>query len=350
MQGLKIGDRTIGENDTFVIAEIGANHMGDAELCNKMIIEAARCGVDAVKLQKRYNQQMFTQTAYNAPYPGELSYGATYGEHREYLDWFGKTEFEWFQKTAEIHGVILFATPFEQDSVDFLADLNMPLYKIASCDVTNIPLVQYVARQGKPMIISTGGAYSDEIMDMKDAIDPINDNYAMLHCVSTYPNEDEQLNLLSMLDIMEMSGKVGGFSSHHPGLLPMYVAKCLGGSIFEAHFTMNRGARGTDHGFSLEPHGMAQLVDGLKRIDGMCGDSEKGATVAERTGFITKMGKGYHLSFDKFKGQTLFTGRDFDIKSPGGGIPVSQDIHGRRMARDGDADELVTEDMLIPED
>ena len=346
---LTIGDRVLTQEDSFVIAEIGANHMGDAELCNRMIIEAAKCGADAVKLQKRDNKAMFTQEAYDAPYDNELSYGKTYGEHREYLDWFGEKEYRWFMKTAEVNGVILFATPFEYRSADFLEALDMPLYKIASCDVTNTPLVRHVASFGKPMIISTGGAHMAEIEALCAEIEPINSNFAVLHCVSTYPNADDQLHLRVMNDIMDWTGKLGGFSSHHPGLMPHYLAKAMGGTIFESHFTLNRGQKGTDHGFSLEPHGLSQLCDGLKRIPVMMGNSGKEVLDVERDGFIKKMGKGYHLTFDIFRGKTLFTGRDYEIKSPGGGMSLTDSPEGRRMARDADAGEIITEDMLIPE-
>lgn len=190
MRELEIGNKTISDSDCFVIAEIGSNHMGDPDLCERMIVEAAKCGVDAVKMQKRNNQKMFTKTALAKPYNNELSYGATYGEHREHLDWFGKKEFERFKATAEKHGVIFFATPFEEDSAKFLHDLGVDLWKIASCDVTNIPLVKKIAGYNQPMIISTGGVSLDDIFALFDAISPINDNFALLHCISTYPNTD----------------------------------------------------------------------------------------------------------------------------------------------------------------
>ena len=164
MRQLKIGDRIITDKDVFVIAEVGCNHGGSVEECVKMIKKAKECGVDAVKLQARDIYTMFTKAALNKPYDNEFSCGKTYGEHRKKLDYFGEETLEdtrkyWelFKETAEKAGILLFATPFEESSAEFLWSLDMPMYKIASCDVRNAPLLRLVAGYGKPIIISTGG-------------------------------------------------------------------------------------------------------------------------------------------------------------------------------------------------
>jgi len=336
MRKLKIGNRIISDNDVFVIAEIGANHMGDPDLCEQMIIEAAKCGVDAVKMQKRNNTKMFTKSALQRPYDNELSYGATYGEHREYLDWFGRKEFLRFKIIAEKHGVIFFATPFEEDSADFLHNLGVTLWKIASCDVTNLPLVEKVAKFGQPMIISTGGATMDEIVRLFDAIYPINDNFALLHCISIYPNKDTDLNLKF---ISYMRDKFPfhpiGFSSHHPGVLPLMVARTLGANIFEVHFTMNRGEKGTDHGFSMEPRGLSLICQDLKRINIMLGVQEKKVSSAETDGFIKKMGKSVYVNRQMMAGEVIERGV-LCVKSPAGGLKPSEidNIVGKRLVND----------------
>ena len=347
MPKLKLKDRTITPADTFVVAEIGSNHMGDFDLCREMVREAARCGADAVKLQKRDNKAMFTDEAYNAPYDNELSYGKTYGEHREHLDWFGVDEFREFQRIAAEEDVLLFATPFEEASARFLEDLDMPLYKIASCDVTNRPLLQAVAKIGKPMIISTGGALLHEIVNAARTVNKINKNFAVLHCVSTYPNQDHELEMWAMRNILEVTGKLGGFSSHHSGLLPHYLARAMGGTIFEAHFTMDRGQRGTDHGFSLEPKGLAQLCQDLPRIAIMRGTSKTLTREAEQGGFIVKMGKGYYAQWDITEGDTI-SSRDVMVRAPGGGIPLSADIVGMKAARNIARGELLMPGAVQP--
>ena len=336
MRQLKIGSRVITDDDCFVIAEIGANHGGDPDLCEKMIIEAAKCGVDAVKMQKRNNKEMFTKSALATPYNNELSYGATYGEHREYLDWFGKKEFLRFKTIAEKYGVLFFATPFEEDSAEFLHDIGVPLWKIASCDVTNLPLVKKVAGYGQPMIISTGGATITEIADLFNAITPINDNFALLHCISTYPNQDATLSLQFIQHLREMFiSQPIGFSSHHPGILPLMVARTLGASIFEVHFTLNRGDRGTDHGFSMEPRGLETICQDLKRIRVMLGSGDKHVMPQERNGFIRKMGKSVYVVQQMMAGEVLDRGV-LCVKSPAGGLPPSEldEIVGKRLLND----------------
>ena len=262
MRQLQIGDRTLTNKDCFVIAEIGANHMGDVNLAEEMIVKAARCGVNAVKFQKRYNEFMFTKTALERSYNNELSYGRTYGEHRAYLDWFDLAEFQHLSYVAENHGVLFFATPFEEKSALFLHNLEVPIFKIASCDVTNIPLLRFIAALQKPMIVSTGGATPEEIKRCTDTLDKINPNYALMHCVSLYPNEDRDLHLRDIIAFRKLyPDKLIGFSSHHPGTMPLMIARSLGASIFEVHFTLNRGFKGTDHGFSMEPQGLERICE-----------------------------------------------------------------------------------------
>ena len=348
MPALVLESRVITGEDCFVVAEIGANHMGEASRCEVMIESAAVCGADAVKFQKRDNRLMFTEAAYNAPYDNDLSYGRTYGEHREYLDWFGKKEYDRFRAVADKHGILLFATPFEERSADFLYRQDMPLYKIASCDVNNHPLVKHVASFDKPMIISTGGAEFDEIAGLVEEIDKINNNYAILHCISTYPNEDAQLNLETIPFLAKEFGKIVGLSSHHPGLLPHYIARTLGANIFEAHFTLNRGSRGTDHGFSLEPQGLRTLCKDLKRIPGMRGEYGKFVLEEERAGFIKKMGKGIYLR-QAYKAGQVIVERDLVMRSPAGGYqPYEMDkVVGQRTARAVSVDEPLAGDMLV---
>lgn len=336
MRELKIGNRIITEDDCFIIAEIGANHMGDPDLCEKMIIEAAKCGVDAVKMQKRNNEQMFTKTALEKPYANELSYGATYGEHREYLDWFGEKEFMRFKTVSQKYGVLFFATPFEETSAGFLHRIGVPLWKIASCDVTNLPLLRKVAAYQQPMIVSTGGATMHEIVTMFDTIYPINCNFAILHCVSTYPNEDSTLNL-QFIDHLRQKFpyNIIGFSSHHPGLLPLMVARTLGASVFEVHFTLNRGEKGTDHGFSMEPRGLQTICQDLKRVKVMLGKQEKEVYSQEKSGFIKKMGKSIYANRQMMAGETIKR-QDLCVKSPADGLgPGEMDnIVGKRLIND----------------
>ncbi|MDQ3224292.1 MAG: N-acetylneuraminate synthase family protein, partial [Gemmatimonadota bacterium] len=157
MRRLSIDGTTIGDEcDCYVIAEVGHNHQGDLEKCKALFRSAKECGVDAVKLQKRDNRSLYTRRMYDQPYDNENSFGATYGEHREALE-FGRDDYLELQRYCREIGLTFFATTFDIPSSDFLASLDMPAYKIASGDLTTTPLLRHVAGLGKPMIVSTGG-------------------------------------------------------------------------------------------------------------------------------------------------------------------------------------------------
>ena len=148
--------------DCYVIAEIGHNHQGDLGKAKELFRVAKECGVNAVKLQKRDNPSLYTRSLHEMPYDNENSFGSTYGAHREYLE-FGRDEYKELKRyAAEIH-LTMFATAFDFRSADFLADLDMPAFKIASGDLKNTPLLEHVARLGKPMVVSTGGASIEDV-------------------------------------------------------------------------------------------------------------------------------------------------------------------------------------------
>src|SRR3989344_6716614 len=152
---LRITNKEINEiSDCFIIAEIGHNHQGSVEIAKQLFKAAKESGVDAVKLQKRNNKKLYTKEYYHSVYTSENAFGATYGLHREKLE-FGKNEYKELQEYAKHIRLIFFATPFDVESVDFLEDLDMPLYKIASGDITHTHLLKYIAKTGKPVILST---------------------------------------------------------------------------------------------------------------------------------------------------------------------------------------------------
>src|SRR5919204_5619282 len=158
----------------YVIAEIGHNHQGSLEQAKAMVTVAKDCGANAVKLQKRSNRSLYTREFFEQPYENEFSFGATYGEHREALE-LGRDEYVELQRYARSLGITLFATPFDFESADFLAELDMPAYKFASADLLNTPLLRYVAALGKPMLLSTGGATLEDVDRAVAAITAIND-------------------------------------------------------------------------------------------------------------------------------------------------------------------------------
>ena len=180
--------------DCYVIAEIGHNHQGDLGHAKELIDAAKDCGADAVKLQKRSNRTLYTKAFFDQPYDNEFSFGRTYGEHREALE-FGRDEYAELQAHARAAGITFFATAFDVESADLLASLDIPAYKIASGDLRNTPLLRHVAALGKPLIVSTGGADMADVERAVEAILPLNAELCLLQCTAAYPTDTDDLNL-----------------------------------------------------------------------------------------------------------------------------------------------------------
>lgn len=334
------------ESDCFVIAEIGNNHQGDLQKAKDLFKAAKECGVDAVKLQKRDNKSLLTKTAYDKPYDNENSYGATYGEHREALE-FGKEEYVELKKYADELGLVMFATAFDIKSADFLAELDMPLYKIASGDLKNTPLLKHVAKIGKPMIISTGGGLMEDVQRAYDAVMPINKQLAILQCTASYPAEPQDLNLRVITTYREkFPDVVVGLSDHENGIAMALAAYVLGSRMVEQHFTLNHTWKGTDHAFSLEPIGMRKLVRDLRRVKVAMGDGEKRIYPSEINP-IQKMGKKL-VAARNLKAGHVLTHDDLAIKSPGDGIPPYEleNVVGKTLVRDLAVDENFSIEFL----
>lgn len=336
------------DSDCFVIAEIGNNHQGSVEKCKELFHAAKECGANAVKLQKRNNVALYTKEAYNKPYDSENSFGATYGEHREALE-FGKAEYLELKQYAQELGITFFSTAFDIPSADFLEELDMPLYKIASGDLKSIPLLKYVAQFQKPMIISTGAATLEDVQRAYDAIMPINPRLCILQCTAAYPVECEELDLGVITTYRErFPDVVVGLSSHYSGIAMATAAYVLGARVVEKHFTLNRALKGTDHAFSLEPVGMRKLVRDLRRVRKALGDGEKKIYLSEQPARM-KMGKKLVAARNLPAGQIL-TADDILMKSPGDGLPPYEldNLIGKQLTQALSADdafsfEIVTE-------
>jgi sialic acid synthase len=269
------GTRIADDTDCYTIAEIGHNHGGSVERCKELFDAAKLAGANAVKLQKRENRTLYTEEFYRSPYNSEHAYGATYGEHREAL------EFDWDQYVllkcyAEAIGLTFFATAFDVPSADFLAELKVPAIKIASGDLTNKDLLFHMRRLRVPVIISTGGAEDmDAVKDAELCIDH-NTPLAILHCTSGYPASYDELNLAVIPALRErFSRSVIGWSGHDTGIAMAPVAYALGARIIEKHFTLDRSSKGTDQAMSLEPKGFAHMVENLRLCKRALGDGIK---------------------------------------------------------------------------
>ncbi|MBM3817926.1 MAG: N-acetylneuraminate synthase [Acidimicrobiia bacterium] len=344
---LHIGARGIGDDTgCYVIAEIGHNHQGSLEKARELFREAKLAGAHAVKLQKRDNRGLYTRAAYNKPYDNENSFGATYGEHREFLE-FGRSEYRELQAYAQELGIDFFSTAFDIASADFLEELEIPAYKIASGDLKSTPLLTHVARFGKPIIISTGGALMDDVQRAYDTIMPINPRLAILQCTAGYPASFDELDLRVITAYRErFADAVIGFSSHDNGIAMPLAAYVLGARIVEKHFTLNRAMKGTDHAFSLEPVGLRKMVRDLDRIWRALGDGVKKVYDSERAP-ILKMGKSLVVARDLPAGHVV-RAEDVVMKSPGGGIPPCElsRVIGRATLKALHEDEFLSYEVL----
>lgn len=343
------GRRISDEGECYVIAEIGHNHQGSVEKARQLIAAAAECGADAVKFQKRDNRGLYTRVQYDAPYDNEHSFGATYGEHREALELGQEAWLELTDYAREL-GITLFATAFDEVSADFLDEIGVPAFKIASADLVNTPLLRRVAGFGKPIFLSTGGGTMEDIERAVETILPLNDQLCILQCTSSYPAEAEELNLRVIETLRERYPEfVIGLSDHFNGISMALVAYILGARVIEKHFTLNHTWKGTDHAFSLEPIGMRKLVRDLRRVPDALGDGVKRQLASEARP-LTKMGKKLVAARDLREGHVLAP-EDVAAKSPAdGGLPPFEldRVVGRRLRRTLSVEENIAFDDLEP--
>jgi N-acetylneuraminate synthase/sialic acid synthase len=350
---LEIDGTMIGEAaDCYVIAEIGHNHQGSLDQAKELFLKAHECGANAVKLQKRHNPSLYTADYFHRPYEHENSFGPTYGTHREALE-FGRDEYLELREYTRELGVTFFATAFDFHSADFLADLDMPAYKIASGDLTNTPLLRYVGQIGKPVVFSTGAGTLDDVRRAYDTVAEVNDQVAILQCTAGYPAEFEELDLRVIGTYRQLFPEaVVGFSGHDSGIAMAVAAYVLGARIIEKHFTLNRAMKGTDHAFSLEVPGLSRLVRDLRRTRTALGDGTKKMYPSESDPAL-KMGKKLVAARDLPAGQALTTS-DIALKSPGDGLPPYEldRFLGRTLRHPVSQDTALTFELLeelIPE-
>jgi len=277
VRAFTIGPVTItDESPCFVIGEIGHNHQGKVSTAVALIKACAAAGVDAVKLQKRDIDTLYSRELLDAPYDNENSFGKTYGEHRHAVE-FGLPAYISCRTVAQAAGVQCFATAFDERSADFLMEVGVPAIKIASSGVTDTCLLKHVAGLGVPMIVSTGGATWADVDGCVDLLTGRGASFALLHCTAAYPVSNyAELNLLAVAEMrIRYPHVVIGWSGHDPGVSLSMMAYGIGARIVEKHVTLNRAMKGTDHAFSLEPKGLATLCEDLKRAHLAKGDGIK---------------------------------------------------------------------------
>jgi sialic acid synthase SpsE len=275
MSVINIGNRAIGEDEPcYIIAEAGVNHNGSLDLARRLVDIAVDAGADAVKFQKRTVGDILIATALERPYTVPTALGPTYGEHREALE-LSPQQYAELSEHCRQKNITMLASGWDKKSVDFLDELGIPAFKVASADLTNLPLLEHTAKKNKPVILSTGMSDLDEIDIAVETIRRFNDQLILLQCTSTYPAENEYIHLRVMDAYRHRYGVLVGYSGHERGLAPTEAAVALGANVVERHFTIDRTMIGPDHAASLEPDGLRRLIRNLRNIEKALGSPDK---------------------------------------------------------------------------
>ena len=322
MRKIQLNNKIINpEGSAFIIAEVGNNHQGNIEMAFKLVDEAKKSGVDAVKFQKRDNKSLFTNEMYASSYSNDNSFAPTYGAHRDKLE-LTKEEFTKLKNYCDEKDIIFFVTPFDLPSLEFLELLSCPFYKVASADHTNVFFLREIAKLNKPIILSTGGGTFETIDLAFKTINQYHNDLAILQCTAAYPCKPEEMNLNVITTLLaKYSKNIIGLSDHQNGISMALVAYTLGARIIEKHFTLDRTMKGTDHKFSLEPQGLSKLVRDIRRAELALGSFDKSILNSE-VNPIKKMGKKLVASRDLNKGHILEP-QDIALKSPQDGLNAS---------------------------
>lgn len=346
MRTIRIGERLVGDGQPcYIVAEAGVNHNGQVELAKRLVAVAARARADAVKFQKRSIPAILIREALDAPYLNPNSLGATYGEHRERLELPEEAYWELIELCRK-EGITFLASAWDQKSADFVEELGVPAFKIASADLTNLPLVEHLARKRKPIIMSTGMSEMEEIADAVAAVRRHHDELILLHCTSAYPSDYVDLNLKAMETLKREFGCLMGYSGHERGLATTEAAVALGACLVERHFTLDRTLPGPDHAASLEPRGLELLVRDVRHVEEALGSPTKRLLPSE-VPVRRRLAKSVVAARPIARGQTI-AAEDLAVKGPGTGI--SPRYLGRLVGvvarRDIPADTLIPPEAL----
>lgn len=344
---IQIGKRTIGpEHPTYIIAEIGINHNGDPDLARRLIDTAVDAKVDAVKFQKRHLPSLYREDV--------LTDTLKYEQHFQYMIPILKQvelpeeEFIDLKRHCEERGLEFLCTPFDIPSADFLAGLGVNGFKIASADLSNLQLLDHVSSFGKPMLVSTGMSYWQEIERAVDLLEAKEVPFALLHCRSVYPVWPREVNL-RMINRLSRFGHPVGYSGHDIGIIIPLIASSMGASIVEKHITIDRKMAGPDHKISLEPHELKRLVRDIRVADQAMGKSKRflmRGEILNRELF----GKSLTAAREIQKG-TRISSQMVRTRGPGKGLSPSRiaDLVGKKINRNlKEGDYFLDEDVDGP--
>lgn len=330
---------------TLIIAEAGVNHNGDIELAKELVAAAKAAGADIVKFQTFKTGSLVTKAAEKASYQKGVTCAAEsqYAMIRK-LE-LSRADHEVLIEECRRHGIGFFSTAFDADSFDMLVEMGLDQVKIPSGELTNLPLLRYMSRFGKPIILSTGMANLGEIEAAIDVIEQAGtprSRVTVLHCTTEYPAPMAEVNLRAMVSMKAAFGVEVGYSDHTPGIEIPIAAVALGARVIEKHFTLNRMLPGPDHQASLEPHELKAMVDAIRNVEAALGDGVKRPSPSELKN--KPIARKSLVAIRSIRAGEDFSAENMGTKRPGTGLsPMLWDeIVGRTATKDFAVDELIT--------
>lgn len=326
----------------FIIAEAGVNHNGKLELAKELVDKAKEAGVDCIKFQTFKSGNCVTSNAEKAAYQRQQA-----GTDENQLEMLRELELSFddfieLKNYCDIHNIMFLSTPFDLESVDFLANLGIKFWKVPSGEITNLPYLFKIAKTHKPVIMSTGMSNLDEI---QAALNILQENgsgeITLLHCTTEYPAPYEEVNLRAMLMLKEKFNTPVGYSDHTRGIEVSVAAVAMGATVIEKHFTLDRSMEGPDHKASLEPHELKAMVSAIRNVELAMGDGVKKPTQSEMKN-IAVVRKSIVASRYIKKGE-IFSEDNLTTKRPGNGISPMRwyEVLGQRAVKDFEEDELI---------
>lgn len=334
----------------YIIAEIGANHNGDMDLAKKMIDSAIICGCDAVKFQSWNNKSLISKTGYKENTVFTDSKKKHFGSLKDMVDKYCLKREQHFElkNYCISKGVDFCSTPFSNEEVELLNELDVEYFKVASMDINNYQLLKYLAQFNKPILVSTGMANLSEIEKAVKIIEKEgNFKIIILHCVAIYPPEYKDLNLKNITMLQNTFGYPVGFSDHSLGFTAPLASVALGACVIEKHFTIDKDLPGWDHEISANPEEMKKIVYGSKAIYESLGNYRR--IVSKKEEEKKKVFRRSIVLNKNLKAGDIIKEKDISLKRPGTGFPPDEikSIVGKKLKRDFEADHLLTEDDII---
>lgn len=281
-RSITLGGKTISDDSpTFIIAEAGVNHGGDMSVARQLVDMAQEAGADAVKFQAFRTENLILETVEKAPYQQQTTEATeSQFEMLKKLE-LAKSHYVELKEYCDSKGIIFLITPFDEGSLQELEEVGVAAYKVASTDTTNLPFIKKIAQTGKPVILSTGMCYMNEVELAMAEIHPHNKDVILLQCTANYPIKDEEANLNVIRTYKEAFETIVGYSDHSVGIGAAPYAVPMGAKVVEKHFTLDKSQEGPDHLASLDPDELREFVKTIRTIEAYLGGYKKEPTASE---------------------------------------------------------------------